>query len=64
MKSEIINWQDKGFFGEIWNDDDKKVVTVPYPNLKCPEELYRTHQECFDACEKKMNEIHIDKSAD
>ena len=57
MKIEIINWQDQGYFGEIWADDGRSAITVPHPNLECPNELYKTKQECFEACERKMDEI-------
>jgi hypothetical protein len=55
---EIVNWQDKGFFGIVWLDE-KHNRTIPHANLKCPEELYATEAEANAACQLYVERIVV-----
>lgn len=44
----INNWQEQGWFAEIFNADGS-VSTLPHPNMDCPRELYKTESEAINA---------------
>jgi len=53
----VVSWQGKGFFGEVRYNAGKDVVTVPRPNMRCPEDLYSTEDEAHAACLARIEEM-------
>ena len=53
----IVSWQGQGFFGEVRYNAGKDVVTIPRPNMRCPEDLYLTEAEAHAACVARIEEM-------
>lgn len=53
----VVSRQGQGFFGEVRYNAGKDVVTVPRPNMRCPEGLYSTEAEAHAACLARIEEM-------
>ena len=53
----VVSWEGQGFFGEVRYNAGKDVVTVPRPNMHCPEDLYSTEAEVHAACLARIEEM-------
>ncbi|MBC8641631.1 hypothetical protein IAG25_32930 [Caballeronia sp. EK] len=53
----VVSWQGQGFFGEIRYNAGKDIVTVPRPNMRCPDDLFPSEAEAHAACLARIEEM-------
>ena len=54
---EAVSWQGQGYFGKVHMPNRRDVATVPRPNLRCPEDLYKTPGQALDACRQRAESM-------